>query len=239
MVPIERVLRMKTVLLVSSMAGEFGGLTRRFAATPLAGWPIDYAAQILRGNERWILAANGAGADLALEAFHAARGRYAIDAVVSTGYCGALDPAIAAAEVVVATQVFDQGEAFPAGAAGTSRAGAVVGANRVVALAAEKQALFQATGAATVDMESHALARASQQAGIPFYCVRAVTDVAREDMHLDFDGARDARGRFSSAKLLASSLQHPFTALPDLFKLAFRARRASNHLGDFLADCRF
>lgn len=228
-----------TVLLVSSTGAEFSGLTRHFPVTRLA-WPLDYAAVLERGADRWVLVANGAGAALALEAFTIASQRERLHAVVSTGYCGALDPAIAIAEIVTATEVHDGSLVFPAQSpTHPSRRGGVAGADHVVASAAEKRELRAQTGAATVDMESHALARAAQLAGLPFYCIRAVTDIAREDMHLDFNAARDVSGRIRAGRLLRNSLRRPAATFPELIKMAFRARRASNELGDFLAACRF
>jgi adenosylhomocysteine nucleosidase len=229
---------MTTVLLVSSTEAEFSGLTRRFASRRLP-WPVDYAAEMEHDGARWILVANGAGIDLACQAFQVARENAPVDAVVSTGYCGALDPAIQPAEVVIATEVYPSSVAARPVSGRDARRGMVAGADHVVGTAREKGELRRATGAATVDMESHGLARAAADAGIPFYCVRAVTDVAGEDMHLDFNGARDAAGRIRASKLVWDSLRKPVTALPELFRLAFRARRASNNLGEFLAACRF
>jgi adenosylhomocysteine nucleosidase len=71
--------------------------------------------------------------------------------------------------------------------------GALVGSRRIVATASDKRALFEATGAVAVDMESHAGAAVAAAAGLPFLVLRALTDphdqvvpqVAREALRPD------------------------------------------------------
>ena len=84
-----------------------------------------------------------------------------------------------------------------------------------------------------------AVAARAQDAGLPFYCIRAVTDLAGETMANDFNNALRPNGRFDTISILGSSLRHPAARLPELFRLRSRCDRASRALGDFLADCRF
>jgi hopanoid-associated phosphorylase len=55
-------------------------------------------------------------------------------------------------------------------------AGALVGSERIVATASDKGALFEATGALAVDMESHEVAAVATAAGLPFLVIRALAD---------------------------------------------------------------
>jgi adenosylhomocysteine nucleosidase len=72
-------------------------------------------------------------------------------------------------------------------------AGVLVGSERIVANASDKRALFEATGAQAVDMESHEVAAVAAAAGIPFLVLRAIADahdqivpqVAREALRPD------------------------------------------------------
>ena len=232
---------MATILFVSSTGAEFAGLTRRIHASDLH-WPLDYSREISNDGDRWILVANGAGTELAREAFRVACERATVDAIVSTGYCGALDPSFEAAAVFVANEIHSKNRSYPAAWMTMPKAAAVgsmFGADRVVQSAGEKRLLREQTGASAVDMESHGLAEAAGAAGIPFHCVRAVTDVAGEDMRFDFNAARDADGRIRGARVLRLGLRHPLAHLPELCKLGYRGWRASIQLGDFLAACRF
>lgn len=111
-------------------------------------------------------------------------------ALVSFGIAGGLRPGLAPGTVVVADRVIAPGgravetsrpwrEGFVAacGAGGVVVA-AVAGAERVVGQVAEKRALAAETGAAVVDMESHEVALAATQAGVPVLVVRVVADTA-------------------------------------------------------------
>jgi hypothetical protein len=66
-----------------------------------------------------------------------------------------------------------------------------------------------------------------------------VTDTFEESFPLDFNAMRSPDGRFSRAKILAAALRRPATVFPELIKLNKRTKRASQALGDFLADARF
>ena len=110
--------------------------------------------------------------------------------LVSFGIAGGLRPDLASGTVVVADSVIapdgralETAEAWRRGlVAACGSAGmviaAVAGSERIVGEVAEKRALAVATGAAAVDMESHAVAAAAVEAGVPVLVVRAVADTA-------------------------------------------------------------
>ncbi len=56
----------------------------------------------------------------------------------------------------------------------------LAGRDRLAASAREKRAVFQATFAAALDSESHAIADVAQAAGLPFLALRAVADPAEQ-----------------------------------------------------------
>jgi hypothetical protein len=66
--------------------------------------------------------------------------------------------------------------------------------------------------------------------------VRAVSDVAAEDMPLDFNLYRDASGRFSRARIALAAFQRPFAAIPALMRLDRNCRIASESLGEFFVN---
>src|SRR5437764_10895060 len=78
-------------------------------------WPIDYAFEGVWDGRRVMLAANGAGPRLAAQAVEIAiravtgaeLSSSKLEAVVSTGFCGALDPQLRESQLVVATEVLD------------------------------------------------------------------------------------------------------------------------------------
>jgi adenosylhomocysteine nucleosidase len=111
--------------------------------------------------------------------------------VVSAGFVGALDPNLRRGDLVVPTVAITEGDARPiplvpygpvGGAAGESTATAIVTVDRVVATAAAKADLAAATAARLVDMETHAVATAAHEAGLPCASVRVVSDTADENL---------------------------------------------------------
>ena len=103
--------------------------------------------------------------------------------------------------------------------------------------AAEKRQLA-AAGAMAVEMEAAAVGAAALTRGVPFYCVRVVSDEAGEDLPLDFNRFRNPDGRLSRRRIAAAALKHP-GRIPALIKLDRSANRASQALGEFLVNCQF
>lgn len=152
------------------------------------------------------------GADAARahwEAGHLARRRP--DLLVSFGLAGGLDPRLAAGALILADAVLlPDGARMPADPAWTARlraglAGTVAGDVRAVDTpvlqAADKRTLAEATGAVAIDMESHALAKAAHDAGIPFVVVRALCDPSGRSVPPVFLHLHDDRGRLRWAVL--------------------------------------
>jgi nucleoside phosphorylase len=108
-----------------------------------------------------------------------------------------------------------------------------------VARTAQEKRGLHATGSIAVEMEAAGVAARAEALGCPFYCIKAVTDLAGETMANDFNSALRSDGHFDTIEVLRSSLRHPLVRLPELFRLRKRCLRASTGLGDFVADCRF
>lgn len=230
--------------MIAADAREFRGLCGRIGAGTDLQWPVDYSRTVERDGCRWILAANGPGPRLASQAFAIAVSRASFRAVLNTGFCGALDPALHPCEVVAADRVIDadSGESFGAtvpACAGGLRRGAIVTGDRVISTASMKSELRRQTGASFADMEATAVARASLALGLPFHCIRVVSDTAGEGFDTDLDAARAGDGRFRLSNILAQAARKPWTRIPELVHLNKRTRMASEMLGEFLAGCRF
>jgi nucleoside phosphorylase len=63
---------------------------------------------------------------------------------------------------------------------GGVRAGAILGLDRMLSLSREKADSFARSAALAADMESHHVARAAAERGLPFVAVRAISDQANE-----------------------------------------------------------
>jgi nucleoside phosphorylase len=232
----------RRLLLVAAEPRELRGILRRCAAVRSLRWPIWFARSgKLNGNEL-IMVANGPGPELAAEAARAALERSRPDAVISTGYCAALDPAFAAGEVFVALRVEAAGTTYAGSVPRTDgrffRTGTLASADRVIGSVAEK-ARLHASGAAAAEMEAGAVALEACRNGLPFFCIRTILDRASEGFELDFNSLRGADGRFSRAGIVKTALKRPLAGVPELLRLERRGRIASRALGDFIGNCRF
>ena len=193
-------------------------------------WPgAAFSREATWKNSRWLLIANGPGPRLVERALNEMR-KQEVDRILSVGFCGALDPALQIGDIVVSGEV-------PKGLQASFVQGDVVSVDRVAFTAREKCDLRAATGAAVVEMESAAVAQKAREWDVPFGCVRVVSDVAGEDLPLDFNRYRDADGRFERTRIALAALGRPFTVLPKLVRLDRNCRRAAERLGEFLANC--
>ena len=119
---------------------------------------------------------------------------------------------------------------------GEAAKGVVFSGNRVVNSALDKQQLWK-SGAIAVEMEAAGVFTRSRKAQLPFFCIKAVTDLADESFPLDLNRMRTTEGRFSRGRIVSYAFTHP-KALTGLFQLKRRSEQAARALGDFLVSCR-
>jgi adenosylhomocysteine nucleosidase len=226
------------LVFVAAEAREFAGLLRHVEGLARLDWPLDFARSASLNGRLIILVANGPGPNLSGRAVELIEEHGELEGLVSTGFCGALDPALHLGDIFVATELLiPDRESIPALPIGSARTGKLLSIDRVVS-SVEEKAELRKTGAEAVEMEAAAVASRAQQLKIPFYAIRVVTDTAAEGFPLDFNRMRDAEGRFSRAKILSAAFRRP-TVLPELLRLNRRSKLAAQALGDFIADARF
>jgi len=230
------------ILMIAADRMEFAGFRSLEVRSTVAPQPgVEWSGRARVGENEFLLAANGVGRARASAAVDAALRDFPADAIVSTGFCGALSPELCIADVVVGTSVTEGASRFPAREPRCDRAhhkGVVVSIDHVAQTAAEKSRLH-GSGGAVVEMEAAGIASRATALGAPFYCVRVVTDLAGEDMANDFNRALRGDGHFATMNILAGTLRKPLVRLPELFRLRRRCVLAARVLGEFIADCRF
>ena len=150
--------------------------------------------------------------------------------LVSFGLAGGLDPRLGAGAVVVPRTVTEEGEVFEADPDLTARLGgathdAIIVTPSILSTVAEKRAARERSGAAAVDLESAAVARAARAAGVPFAVFRAVCDPAAFALPPAALLALDAHGGIAMVRVLRSLAVSP-GQLPALLTLARAAARA-------------
>jgi hypothetical protein len=239
------------LLLVASDRMEFQGILARAVEARPADLAVDWSRSARLGGNDVLLVANGAGWERAAAAVDAAIavakpladargsvGSFHPDAIVSLGFCGALDERLGIAGVVVGTSIVGIAGtcATCKNARGTS--GPICSIDHVAGTAEEKRRL-RASGAIAVEMEAAGVARRAAALGFPLYVVKAVTDLAGETMANDFNAALRSDGHFDTIRVLTGTLRHPTVRIPELIRLRKRCLRAARVLGEFIADCRF
>lgn len=154
-------------------------------------------------------------------------------ALVSFGLAGGLDPALRPGTLIVPTAVHTGGRDIPADPALSAQLGGatphrLLGAAAIAASSADKQRLWESTGAAAIDLESGAVAEVAAQHGVPFAVQRAICDPADRDLPPAALAALDRKGAIGMMRVLTSLLAHPMqlSALLALAADAARARRA-------------
>jgi adenosylhomocysteine nucleosidase len=223
---------------VAAERREFDGMLGRAERVTKLDWPLSFARIAWVNGEPIVLVANGPGPKLAGWAAEIARKHQELRGLVSTGFCGALHPALEPCDIFVATEVLGVAHALSVPRSHSCETGKLLSIDRVVSTASEKADLHQ-TGADAVEMEAAAVAAKAAEWNLPFFCVRVVTDTAAESFPLDFNRMRDADGRFSRIKILTAALRRPGSVLPGLVKLNKRCKDASQALGDFIVNASF
>lgn len=106
-------------------------------------------------------------------------------------------------------------------------------ASRVAITAAEKQQLWQTTGADAVEMESEVIREICRRRQIPSATIRVISDAAQEDLPLDFNALMTPSHQISFAKLAWQLAKSP-AKIPRLLELQKRTAQARDSLGDVL-----
>ena len=79
----------------------------------------------------------------------------------------------------------------------------------------------------------------AQRRGVPFYCIRAVSDIVRtRGLSLDLNAARDRPGDFGSGGA-GASCSKALEGFPELLRLCRNSETASRALGEFIGNCSF
>ena len=164
-----------------------------------------------------------------------------LDAVISSGFAGALKDKLPVEQVIVPTKIGTLRDATglaasPGLAQAARRRGAraietLLTADHIIATQEEKSRL--ATFGDAVDMESfHVVSRFTEQK-IPVAVVRAISDRFDEDLPVNFGRVLTPDGHVKPGALVCELLDHP-TKIPSLVRFGQQSRNAAKSLAFFL-----
>jgi adenosylhomocysteine nucleosidase len=211
--------------IIAAFEGELKPLAGNWSRQP------DGALLMQHGDVAVVAVAQGMGRARAERAAAITETYGRLDALISIGWaggasCGA-QPGIAyeVAEVIDAAT----GERYPTAAAAKSIK--LVTLDHIAGKD-EKRSMAESLGVSLVDMEAAAVARVARSRGIPFFCWKAVTDIASEDLP-DFNSLLDADGQLHMRRVAAYALTHPRYIAP-LLRLGRNSRSGAEALGQTL-----
>lgn len=159
--------------------------------------------------------------------------------LISFGIAGGLDPALQPGDLILAEGVRLPDEdvistqaswrsAFAAAAAGTAD-GLMYGSDIAVSRTDDKARLFTDYGVRAVDMESHGVARAARETGLPFLIVRAIADPADRTIPPAALAGLGPDGEQRPIAVMLAMLRNP-AQVPALIQLARDAKTALRRL---------
>jgi adenosylhomocysteine nucleosidase len=237
---------MTRTAIIAAMPGELKPLTRgwqheRRNGTDLWHW---------RSNENvWIAACVGAGVGAATRAFAEIEKDGPIDEVISTGWAGALREEIVPGKAYDVSTVIDArtGERFLTPYADGSVDGSPRSQNRdlvhpglwlvtnaKVADKTEKKRLASTYEAALVDMEAAGVARLAKMRGIPFYCIKGISDGYSDNLP-DFNCFISKDGQFQLLRFVFFVLPRPWYWLV-LIRMGENSRKAARSIAASVLD---
>jgi adenosylhomocysteine nucleosidase len=221
--PGERVCAVTRTAIIAAMPGELKQL--------VLGWRHERQDGVElwkhRDDNLYVAACAGTGQAAATRAFAAVERDAPVDLLFSFGWAGALRADLRAGTAYNAAGVIDArtGERFRC-EAGAGDEWLVT--SPIVADATEKRRLAATYRAGLVDMEAAAMARLAQMRGIPFYCIKGVSDTLEARLP-DFNRFIGDDGGFQLGRfVLFASLRPKYWS--ELIRMGENSRKASEQM---------
>jgi adenosylhomocysteine nucleosidase len=154
--------------------------------------------------------------------------------VISIGIAGGLEQTLKPGDCIVASEIIDNGQRFLPDAAWSDRIMAripyakravIAGVDSIAISVGSKSALFHATGAWAVDMESHIAAKAAVAHRLPFAVLRVVSDAAASELPHAASVAIGQDGEVKLGAVLGSVVRRPWQ-IPVLIRAGRDSERA-------------
>ena len=157
-----------------------------------------------------------------------------VDALLSFGLAGGLDPDLPAGSIILPLAIIDgAGQNWSTdpvlGRMFGEPSGTLLAVGDVLVTIAAKQMAWQQSRALAADLESGSVARVAAKHNLPFAVLRAICDPAGRTLPPAALKALDQNGRIRFAALLHSVARHP-GQIPALIALGREASRARSAL---------
>jgi adenosylhomocysteine nucleosidase len=243
---------MTRVAIIAALPDELKSLVRGWPHERRAGF-ADAFVDLWRwtsGKAEWVAACSGAGADAGVRAFTAIEQDGPISMAFSIGWAGALTENVDPGRAYWVSGVIDArtGERYNAAELQShpsrknkdaARAGhpatassdvKLVVTNPIVADEREKRRLAATYGADLCDMEGAIVARLAAMRGIPFYCIKGVSD-GLTDRLPDFNRFLSPTGQMQLPRFILFAVCRPWY-WPALVRMGENSRKASQNIAE-------
>jgi adenosylhomocysteine nucleosidase len=191
--------------------------------------------RIARDKPETSVLITGIGRRNAEKSIHASLAGSSPTLILTCGFAGGLAPDLKIGDVIFSTDETKLGETLIC--LGATRVKFFC-ASRIATTAAEKGELRHTTGADAVEMESEVIQAICRERGIPCATVRVISDVAGEDLPLDFNVLAKADLNLDYGKLTWAIAKSP-GKIPALLRLrkntSFAAKRLAEALTKVIA----
>jgi adenosylhomocysteine nucleosidase len=220
---------MTRTAIIAAFAGELKPIVRGWKHERCNG--VDTWSH--RDDNLYVAACAGAGQAAATRAFAAIEESAPIDLVFSVGWAGALTPDLMPGTAHNVAGVIDSrtGERFRCDA-GAGPLWLVTHSR--VANPSDKLRLASTCSAALVDMEAAAIGRLAAMRGIPFYCIKGISDGLTANLP-DFNHFLSPTGQLELPRLVLFALFRP-TYWHVLIQMGENGRKASQSIAESLHD---
>jgi adenosylhomocysteine nucleosidase len=164
--------------------------------------------------------------------------------IISAGFAGGLNPALARNDLVLPHEVIDlEGRRFPVEVPATltlggfrQTTGRLLTVDRLVLNAEEKESLWRTHEADLVDMESSAVAELCVEKFVRFLCLRAISDDAHTKLPREVATLLSQSGSYRVGAAMRALWNRP-SSLKDFWTLHERALEAADRLAKVVTRC--
>lgn len=207
--------------IVAALDGELKFLVQ--------GWTqqADGAYLTQDGDLVAVAVAHGMGRARAERAVLTAESYGQLDALISIGWAGGTSCGVQAGTAYAVAEVIDQATGERFATAAEANPIRLVTADHIAGRD-EKRSLAESFGASLVDMEAAAVARMAVERKIPFFCWKAVTDLASEELP-DLNQFVDQDKQLHVGRLAAYALTRP-RFVPVLVRMGRNSRSGAEAL---------
>lgn len=208
--------------VIAALRTELGPTLKVFRP---ASQPVQHVTCYV--SDPYVFAAGGVGMRPAAAAALLVADTFKPQALASVGFCGALRDDFETGDLILGgttSQPADEALVdFARAAAPKARDGSVLTVPQVLLKADDKRAAASKTGAAVVDMEAEAVAKAARARGLGFFSVKVVIDTPAEPLASTYAGC---------GRVLLDILRNPMT-IGQMMYDSKRVKLAADRLRDF------